>query len=185
MDSVWRDNYPTARANEAETERQVEEHVARGLAFKLSPLEARCLFPKLCISSLGAVTKTDSVGVVTGLRIVMDGTHGVEVNSRIRVRDQDQCPIAADVKRVQRAQAREAACWGLAVDVKEAHRLPVVRAQFWEYQACRARQNGSIYLCKCGLCGIACIACWWSRIGAALVRWAHFVAVPSDGLWLL
>ena len=62
---------------------------------------------------MGAVAKTDSAGVVTGLRIVMDGTHGVEVNSRIRVRDQDQCPIAADVKRVQRAQAKrqQAGAW--------------------------------------------------------------------------
>ena len=52
----------------------MEDHVARGLALKLNPSEACRLFPGLRISSLGAVTKTDSAGTTIGLRIVMDGT---------------------------------------------------------------------------------------------------------------
>ena len=116
---------------------------------------------------------------------MMDGTHGVDVNRRIRVRDQDLCPVAADVKRVQRAQADELACWGLAIDVKEAHRLPLIHRADWKFQACRARRDGPIYIYKCGVFGLSCIAYWWSRIGGALVRLTHLIAKPEDGLWLL
>ena len=72
----------------------------------------------------------------------MDGTHGVHVNRRIRVRDQDLCPVAADVKRVQRAQAESDACRALAIDVKEAHRLTLIHQSDWRLQACRAKPEG-------------------------------------------
>ena len=183
--AVWRENYPSAKLHSDEIEKQVEDHVVRGLALKVSPQKAEELFPGLRVNSLGAVAKTDGSGRVTGVRIVMDGTHGVDVNTRIRVRDQDACPIAADVKRHQRAQATERECWGLAIDVKEAHRLPLIRQEDWRFQACRARAGGSIYVYKCGVFGIASIAYWWSRLGGALVRLAHLLAIPEDGLWLM
>ena len=183
--AVWRENYPSAKSHADEIEEQVEEHVNRGLVLKVSPHEAEKLFPGLCINSLGAVAKTDGSGKVTGVRIVMDGTHGVDVNTRIRVRDQDMCPIAADVKRLQRAQFVERECLGLAIDVKEAHRLPLIRHEDWRYQACRARVGGCIYVYKCGVFGIASIAYWWSRMGGALVRLVHLLARPDDGLWLM
>ena len=39
-DSVWRDNYLTARVHSDDVEKQVEEHVERGLALKCSSTEA-------------------------------------------------------------------------------------------------------------------------------------------------
>ena len=106
VSSVWRDNYANAKLHADDIEKQVEEHVARGLAIKLTAEEAAKKCARLSVNSLGAVEKGDQQGSLFGVRIVMDGTHGVQVNKRIRVRDQDLCPIAVDVKRVQRAQAQ-------------------------------------------------------------------------------
>ena len=92
--ALWRENCPSARSHADETEKQADDHLDQGLAFKVPPREAEQLLLGLCINSLGAVAKSDGLGKVTGVRIVMDGTHGVDVNTRIRVRDQDQRPIA-------------------------------------------------------------------------------------------
>ena len=40
-------------------------------------------------------------------RVLFDGTHGISVNSWIRVRDQERSPVAADIKRIlQRTSQR-------------------------------------------------------------------------------
>ena len=40
--------------------------------------------------------------MITTARVLHDGTNGISVNRRIRVRDQERFPTAADVKRVVR-----------------------------------------------------------------------------------
>ena len=49
------------------------------------------------MASLGAQRKEKLGGEVTA-RILFDRTHGIDVNTRIRIRDQERAPIAADVK---------------------------------------------------------------------------------------
>ena len=39
-------------------------------------------------------------------RVLFDGTHGLSVNSRTRIRDQERAPIAADLKRTMREKAK-------------------------------------------------------------------------------
>ena len=38
-------------------------------------------------------------------RVLFDGTHGINVNTRTRIRDQERAPIAADLKRAVREKA--------------------------------------------------------------------------------
>ena len=101
---AWRDNYTSAKTHIVEVDRQLKEHHNKGLALQMAEEEFHHRWLEASVTSLGAVTKTGASGE-TKDRIVYDATHGIDVNGRIRVRDQDRCPSAADIKRVQRAQA--------------------------------------------------------------------------------
>ena len=52
-------------------------------------------FPGLVIASLGA-HRNEKPGGVVSARVLFDGTHGIDVNHRTRVRDQERGPIAAE-----------------------------------------------------------------------------------------
>ncbi len=132
------------KAHEGLIEEQINEHVSRGLALRLTEAEARERFPGLTIVSMGAVAKIESPQRTDDLRVVMDGTHGVHLNTHTKPRDQDRCPTSSDVKRVQREQGLTRPAHGLAVDIKEAHRIPAIHADDWKHLACRARPAGDI-----------------------------------------
>ncbi len=187
ISGAWRDNYRSAKNQRAEVRRQLEEHVSEGLAFKLHPAAAVARYPNLQVASLGAVVKEGESGEVKSVRLVLDGTHGVDLNTRIRQRDQDRCPTAADARRYQREQARYGRVRGLAVDFQGAHRLPAVHPADWHLQACRAddKADSEIYFYKFGTFGVSSIAYFWSRIGGAAVRACHYLADASAELWLL
>ncbi len=187
ISGVWRDNYRSAKNQRAEVKRQLEDHVREGLAFKLPPAEAVARYPNLQVASLGAVVKEGESGEIKSVRLVLDGTHGVDLNTRIRQRDQDRCPTAADARRYQREQAKYGRVRGLAVDFQGAHRLPAVHPDDWRLQACRADDgdDAEIYFYKCGVFGVSSIAYFWSRLGGAAVRASHYLADSSAELWLL
>ena len=60
--------------------------------------EAKLRLPGLVIASLGAQRKEKPGGKVSA-RVLFDGTHGLSVNTKTRLRDQERAPIAADLKR--------------------------------------------------------------------------------------
>ncbi len=182
VEAVWLDNYRTAKENLGAIEQQLDDHVSRGLADRVDASEAELRYPGLRVASLGAVEKVGSPGDV---RIVLDGSRGVGVNTAIRVRDQDRCPTAADVKRQQREQDTTRRGLGLAVDVSEAHRLPRVHRDDWRFQACRARTGGPVTVYKVGVFGIASIAYWWSRMGGAAIRALTHTAGEDLALWTM
>ncbi len=183
--SPWRDNYPSAQAELAEVRNQLEELVRSGKALKLDPAELQRRWPDAAVASLGVLVKSLPDGS-RKLRLLYDGTYGVDVNPRIRVRDQIRGPCTADVKRVLRAQsARPRPTVGLTVDVADAHRLVPVREDDWKFQVCRAERGGDLFVFKSGLFGIASAAYWWGRLAGSVVRLIHHVALPSMELWLL
>ncbi len=184
-EAAWRDNYRPAVLHREELRRQLDEHVDRGMAIRLPAADAVTRFPNLSVNSLNAVEKLGEKGEVISIRLVMDGTHGVSINPRIRTRDQDQSPIAPDVKRAQREQAVTRRPVGLGVDVRDAHRLVQVHHSDWGLQVCRAEAGGDVYCYMCGVFGISSIGYFWSRIGGALVRAVHHVMTPEDELWLM
>ena len=81
-------------------EKELDASVIAGKALKMSESEARARFgPELVVASLGALVK-GGAGDDVKIRLLYDGTHGVQVNERIRVRDRDRMPSAPDLKRV-------------------------------------------------------------------------------------
>ncbi len=184
-EAVWRDNYRSARQCSDAVEKQLEDHYNRGMALKVPAARAEEDFPGIRVSSLGAVIKLAEAGAEPSVRLVLDGSHGVATNTAIRVRDQDRCPTAADVKRQQRCQAATRRGLGVAVDVAEAHRLPRVHPEDWRFQGCRARHDGDVYVYVVGVFGISSIAYWWSRLGGAAARILHTLADESMEIWML
>ncbi len=181
----WRDNYEAAIVHDKAILQQLEDAVARDMAIRLTVEEAAFHFPALTVNSLNAVAKLGETGSVSSVRLVLDGTHGVVVNKAIKQRDQDRCPVASDVRRVQREQALTGPALGLALDVREAHRLPRVHPSDWTHQGCRSSLSSDLFIFTVGCFGISTAAYWWSRLGGALVRAVHLLAQPSDQLWLL
>ena len=85
----------------------LEDQAARGQVLKYSEEEARACYPDLVVASLGAQRKDKPNGEVSA-RVLFDGTNGLAVNTRTRIRDQERSPIAAALKRAltEKAQFR-------------------------------------------------------------------------------
>ena len=85
------------------------------------------------IASLGAQRKEKPGGPVSA-RVLFDGTHGLCVNTRTRLRDQERAPIAADLKRSMRGKAKvDELTFALSADVTEAHRQVPIHPDDWPY----------------------------------------------------
>ncbi len=181
----WRDNYVEAVVHQEAIHEQLEDAVKRRLALRLTVAEAAQRFPDLTVNSLNAVAKVDDAGEITNVRLVLDGTHGVVVNRAIKQRDQDRCPVAGDVRRVQREQAQSRPALGLALDVKEAHRLPRIHPDDWRHLGCRSTLSSDLFIFVVGCFGVSSAAYWWARLGGALIRAVHLLSLPSDELWIL
>ena len=170
IEATWRDNYKSVQLHVDEVEAQWEDLVKRHLAFKLTPQEAEGRFPRLQVVSMGAVEKAVEPPKKPTVRLVMDGSNGVQVNKRIKPRGQDRSPTAADIKRQQREMGLTRPGCGLVADVREAHKLPRIHPDDWQYQCTRARQGGDVYVHTVGIFGVTSIAYWWARLGGAALR---------------
>ena len=184
---VWLANYRSTANFLPQLRKALQADVDGGLIEKLTSTEARRRYgSKLRVGSLGALFKNFDAEGVPVVRVVQDGTRGVDVNSRIRVRDQDVGPLPQDIKRVTRAQADAGSEFsGLIVDVKGAHRLVPVRTEDWGYMACSLNEEDTVYVNKVGTFGFSSAAYWWGRAGGALTRLHHYVVGKRAPLWLL
>ena len=143
----------------------MDDQAERGQILRLTEKEARARYPNLTVASLGANKKEKSTGEITA-RVLFDGTHGIDVNRRTRVRDQERGPIAADVNRFFREKARyELPSFALTADVTEAHRqVPIqIHPGCW------------VYVNKVGTFGIASASYLWSRVASAIGRIAQYI----------
>ena len=181
-------NYASAKEFPETVEEQLEQSVHKGQALRLTESEARRKYGnRLVVASLGAQWKSgakESGDLV--VRLLFDGTHGVPVNSSIRVRDQDKGPAAPDVKRVLRQLASQPGRkFGFKVDVKDAHRLIPISPEDWHLLACRSERSKHVYVNTTGTFGVASAAYWWSRVATATIRGAHYVLGHELSAWLL
>ena len=119
---------------------------------------------ELLVAAIGAIDKGDST-----FRVIHDGTHAVQVNPRLRTRDQHRSPGSGEIKTVLRLSNRPGSILGLTGDVKRAHRLPRVREDEWGYQACQLRP-GRIWLNEVGTFGVGSIAYHWARLAGGACR---------------
>ena len=131
---------------------QFQEEAKLGAMVELPLSEARERFgDRLVLACLGAIEKKDGA-----CRVTHDGTHGVGVNSAIRMRDQVRSPTAGDVRTAMRVLQR--AHFGLTGDVSRAHRLVKVAAEDWgpslqnwcgAGRVCLAQQGWHVWCQQC------------------------------------
>ena len=76
----------------------LDVQASRGQILSYTEQQAKEPYPGLTIVSLGAIKEGKPNGVVSA-RVLFDGNNGIPVNKRIRLRDQERAPIAADLKR--------------------------------------------------------------------------------------
>ena len=138
----------------------------------------------LRFGSLGALRKGLHEDGVPDVWLLHDGTRGTDVNPYIRVRDRNETPAAADIKRILREAARGRLQFrGLVVDVQGAHRLIPIARSDWKYQCFQLPGSDDVYLNTVGTFGIRSASYWWSRAGSALVRLAYYVVGDRAPYW--
>ena len=158
-----RTNYASAVGFAKEVEAALEKQVAAGQTLRLPLAEARRRYgSRLAIASLSALDKGVSDEGETEVRVLHDGTDGVDTNRYIRVLDGGSSPQAPDIKATMRHQAKKGVphC-GLTVDVRDAHKVAAVRPEDWPLVACQVYPEGVVYLNMRGTFGIALAAYWW------------------------
>ena len=62
-------------------------------------------YPDFVVASLGAVRKDKPRGIVTA-RVLVDGTNGIPVNTRTKIRGQERTPVTSDLKCIMKENAR-------------------------------------------------------------------------------
>ena len=174
------ENYLSAKEHALEVQQQFLAEAEEEAMIEVPTAEALVSYgSKLSVASLGAIEKKDG-----SYRVVHDGTHGVNVNARIKLRDQLRNPTAGDLCSVLKFMP--GAAFGLTGDIKRAHRLAKVAEQDWGYQACRSGARGRdwIWLNKVGTFGICSAAYHWSRLMGGLGRLIYYMWGKA-ALWQL
>ena len=182
-EQVWRRNYSTLVEFTDQVLEVMEDQAKRGQVLKLSEAEAKARFPNLVVASLGAQRKEKPGGIVTA-RVLFDGTHGIDVNTSTRIRDQERAPIAADLKRAMREKARlKERTFSLTADVSEAHRQVPIAPQDWHLLGCQVQPGSTVYVNTVGTFGVTSASYYWSRTAAALGRLTQYFAGGSAHTW--
>ena len=117
-------------------------------------------FRKLIERDTRAQPAPAAAPVVTA-RVLFDGTHGLEVNTR-RIRDQERAAIS-DLKRAMREKGRHDIPTFAPADVTEARQIPSTSSAKWNQEQ----------MCTVTF-GVAS-ASYWSRVSAALGRLTQYM----------
>ena len=182
-ENPWRQNYATVAGLADKVLAVLEDHVSRGQVRKYTEAEAVAMYPGLVIASLGANRKDKPNGVVTA-RVLHDGTNGLAVNTRTRIRDQERSPIASDLKRCMREKAEmQQPTFALTADVSEEQRQVPIHPDDWKFLGCRVEKGGSVYVNTVGTFGISSASYYWSRVAGAIGRLAQYLAGHSSATW--
>ena len=167
------ENYGTVAEHRDKVQALFEEEQAAGWMEEMTDAEAQRRFgDKLYIASLAVIEEKDKV------RVVHDGTNGVQVNNRIRVRDQVRSPGAGELRALlrERQEVGGGRKWlALLGDASKAHRRIKVRREDWGLQGCRL-EPGKVWVNKVGTYGVASAGYYWARLAAgALVRMFYYI----------
>ena len=140
-----RKNYKGAREFKVQVDKELRSQGMLGQLIILPEAEARARFgARLTIAPLNALQKDVAEDGTITVRVLHDGTTGVDTNKYILVRDACLYPLAPDIKMVMRYQSSSGKrYWALLVDVSGAHRTVQVREEDWPLQACQLEPGGS------------------------------------------
>ena len=145
-ESPWRQNYASLVGIADKVEAVLEGQAGRGQVLKFAEADARVRFLDLVVASLGAQRKDKPNGVISE-RVLFDGTRGLAVNTRTRIRDQKRSPIAADLKRAMKEKTELGkSTFALTADVSEAHRQVPVHLSDWKFLCCQIANGSTVYV---------------------------------------
>ena len=182
-ETAWRRNYATVQPLVKEVYDDLDDQTRRGMLIRLPEQVAKARYPNLVVASLGANRKDRPNGEVTA-RVLHDGTNGLAVNTKTRLRDQERSPIAADIKRAMREKDRRGFhTFALTADVKEAHRQIPVDPRDWHLLGCQLEQGGDVFINTVGTFGISSASYYWSRVASAIGRLTQYLAASSADTW--
>jgi hypothetical protein len=124
-------------------------------------------------------------------RILHDGTHKVKVYNKIRLKDKEQTPTAADVEAAMQADDDVPLSYlAMAFDGLKAHRRIPTDEKDWGLQACAveeppdgAIEEWPIYLNCVGTYGIGSASYWWAKFSPLLHRITLALCRPGL-MWL-
>ena len=177
-ESVWRRNYSTLQSFEQQELELMFDQASRGQIIVLKEKEAKDRYPDLVIASLGAQRKEKPGGKVSA-RVLFHGKHGLCVNSRTRLRDQERAPIAADLKRSMREKANvDELTFALS-----AHRQVPVHRDGWHYLGCQVIPGGDVFVNTVGTFGIASASYQWFRVAGAIGRLLKYLSGQTATPW--
>ncbi|CAE7391700.1 unnamed protein product, partial [Symbiodinium sp. CCMP2456] len=113
-------NYRSAELNAEQLEAKFREDESAGLMLCTTEAEAKRTYGEdaVLIAAMGAVTKANG-----DVRPLHDGTHGINLNNKIRILDKLQVPGPEDLQEVaSRVKESKEAPFALCADIKQAHR---------------------------------------------------------------
>ena len=161
----------------------LDDQSSQGQALNMSESEARTRYPHLVVLSLGAMRK-EKPGEVISARVLFDGSNGIPVNRRIRIRDQERSPVASNLKRFMREKARRGEqTFSLTADVTEAHRQVPVDKGDCHLLGCQVEAGGDVYIDTVGTFDIASASYSWSRFAGSVGRITQCISVRSATTW--
>ena len=142
MHQGWQSNYPSLDEHVDLVQSQFEAEKVEGMMLDMTVRDAITEYgDTLNIASTAAIAKK---GRTDEVRVLYDGTHGLDLNPGIRVRDQVRCPVAADGKVVLGEMGDEGGPhYSLNIDFSKAHRrCPTLREE-WGRQACQLKGSAA------------------------------------------
>ena len=168
-------NYGTFHAHQEAVRELFLKEAELGWMVEMSDEAAQAEYgDKLFVAGLAVVQEPGKI------RVVHDGSNGVHVNHRIRLRDQVRSPGAGELRAIlKKAATEDSKMFMLAGDVSKAHRRIKVRREDWGFQACRL-EPGKVWLNCVGTYGMTPAGYYWARAAAGgLVRLAHYLLGPE------
>ena len=176
-------NYRSAEMNADQLEEKFREDERAGLMLCTTEAEATQRFGAgtLLIAAMGALIKANG-----DVRPLHDGTHGINLNNRIRILDKLQVPGPEDLQEVaSRVKESKEAPFALCADIKQAHRNVKVRESDWPKLGCKSSSSSRVlWLNRVGTFGVSSAAYHWTRLFATVGRWA-FRILHLDKFYML
>ncbi len=183
-ESNVRNNYASAVSHLELVRQHVMEDVEKGWIVTMPLDEAKAKFgDELQITALGAVPKDQQWSDV---RVVHDGTHGIQLNTRISQPNKMEFPQFDDLQAALGAfqRASPAKRMLFAFDIRSAHRLIPVQPSDWGLQAFRLEEEDKVFCNTVGAFGVTTASFWWGRLASTLFRVFHRI-IPVEALLYL
>ena len=187
---TWAQNYPSAAGKPEVLTAKLKEARDAGRLVPFTYRQAREEYgERLTVVACGLVQEGEDK-----YRLILDATHTVNVNNRIRQVDFVPNPLVGDVATVmEEAEDCRLPHFGLTADYEGAHTVVKVDRRDWGLQACREGGGGEeglldeteLLLHNCGTFGFASAGMWWARLAAMLTRAQHYMLGPMQALWIL